>query len=704
MTHQLENSRTAELIDLIDANVDNQLGFDNLPLSIDGATGVLMASSIPIICGGETIHEQSEMVGHCYNAGNNNNQGNYEPLATLSVQRVRASSLLWSDNGVDRLWITGGIGAFGSPEEVHGSMALVSTELVSVSNHLASVSKGPHLPTPVGSHCIVKINDSSAILTGGNHWWTDWQRLDNVLLDTYFFTKTSLEGNGIWTIGPQLPCRMHDHTCGFLLDKVTSERLVVATGGQECKESTLLLHLDHNNHGLQWTYGPSLPRQMLMAANGITPTPDKTQFILVGGFTSFTDVFDHTALLSLSCSNSICLWTTMAQQLKIPRIRGVAMLVPSTFNVESPKTEACDILATSTTLMKRELLSKICIALIFDQYHSYTTALSKILLTSGMSDSNRQKEKSEVVQLINSDFHDCAEPGDYPIPVDSAVGGLFPDGTAMFCGGRDGRTFTSNVSDCFTPGNDNPLAVMLKPRSMAASVMWTHSGNEVLWITGGFSGNDPLNNAVSTEFVSIDPNVSAVFGPEMPFSRQKHCMIKVDDSTVIFTGGEQSTYWPVFEIKHLNDTHFFNSINGWTIGPQLLVEKNLHACGLFRDRTTCDVIAVVTGGADSITSARTNLLAVNELDPTTTSGPWIDGPLLPQGIIAPSGITTQDGKEFLVVGGHPADPYLDWTSHTSIYSMSCWNLLCIWSILDQQLTTFRSWGVALLVPEDYLCY
>ncbi len=333
-------------------------------------------------------------------------------------------------------------------------------------------------------------------------------------------------------------------------------------------------------------------------------------------------------------------------------------------------------------------------------------------MTTGRTGTDEYQQKSEMIDLLDVPDSTCVEVEDYPVFVDSAVGGLFSDGTPVFCGGLDVFEMIE-ISDCFTPGNVQPLASMLKPRSMAASVMWNHNGNEVLWITGGFGGHALLGELddsiflVSTEYVSIDPNVNSVSGPNMPVPLQKHCMIKVDESTVIFTGGEHGwTSWDESKPYIMLDTHFYTNKNGvheWTIGPQLPAKKASHACGLIQDQSSCDHIAVVTGGDNFFTSTTTNLLPVSEPDSATVGPPWLTGPLLPQGVASASGITTQDGKEFLVVGGHPADWEIDWTSHTSIYSMSCYNLLCFWTTMEQQLATVRSGGVAILVPENYPC-
>ena len=311
-----------------------------------------MENTTPLVCGGQEIIAPFQMIGECYTVGTEANQ---EPLATLSVPRRDSSTILWNDNGKETLWITGGITDFWSPQEVNGSMALVSTELVSISSPLADLRLGPELPAPVSAHCMVKLNDSSAILTGGNHWWTV-QQDSYSLLDTFFFTKTSVEGDGNWSLGPKLPCRMYDHVCGSIVDQDTKEQIAVVAGGQECFDTTLLLHLDDMEQNGDWTYGPYLPQPTLIGSDGIT-TPDMTQLILVGGLSDYNNVFAHKAMFSMSCASSDCAWTTMDIMLKIPRVRGLAILVPANYYVESLPTATCNFMPTASSSLACEFES-----------------------------------------------------------------------------------------------------------------------------------------------------------------------------------------------------------------------------------------------------------------------------------------------------------------------------------------------------------
>ncbi len=317
------HSRTAEVIDLSDPKAKTQLGLKNYPLSIDGATGDLMANGIPLICGGQELFEPYKMIGDCYSIGKNYQQ---EPFGSLSVPRKHASSLLWNVNDTDVLWITGG--------EANGSVALASTEFVSTQSMPAMASHpGPELPLAIGRHCMVKVSDSIAILTGGDRMSTVMPGPD-VLMETYFFTKTNRDGMGNWTSGPRLPCQKYYHACGLIKDSVTTKQKVVVAAGAECAHTTSFLNLDNNptTNSLQWTPGPYLPALMLIGPTGIT-TQDMGQFILVGGFTKFENLFGHNAFYSLSCANSDCHWTIMDQTLAISRYYGVAMLVPSDFRL-----------------------------------------------------------------------------------------------------------------------------------------------------------------------------------------------------------------------------------------------------------------------------------------------------------------------------------------------------------------------------------
>ena len=120
----------------------------------------------------------------------------------------------------------------------------------------------------------------------------------------------------------------------------------------------------------------------------------------------------------------------------------------------------------------------------------------------------------------------------FPFEIYSQTGGLISKNTIMICGGYHTPDFLTN---CYTLTDENGYfeqsASLHVPRLKSASVV-TKNG---LWITGGFHGWNENNTFLSsTEFVTP---TQALMGPEMPYAITGHCIIKIDESTVILTGG-----------------------------------------------------------------------------------------------------------------------------------------------------------------------
>ncbi len=321
-------------------------------------------------------------------------------------------------------------------------------------------------------------------------------------------------------------------------------------------------------------------------------------------------------------------------------------------------------------------------------------ALNKVLLSTGRLDSgNPGDTRSELIDLSSkSSAGEGMAVADYPIYVEASVGGLFSGNTPVFCGGYD---LNQNRAECYTPGNQQPLTSMSKPRDSAASVMLTVNGIEALWITGGLGVSQTVMD--STEYLSM---TGWIEGPDLPMPLYRHCMVKLDESTVILIGGS------TLDVTAITHTHvYYNGSESWTNGPPLLFGKDWHVCGLVKDQSWS--IVIVTGGGETDFAADvTQLLFISD-DPTNLDRQWTIGPNLPSAITGASGLVTQDEKQFLVVGGHSVKDfdnplsYMSQIPHKNIYSMSCCDMTCSWTTLDQQLATARSWTVAILVPENY---
>ncbi len=77
---------------------------------------------------------------------------------------------------------------------------------------------------------------------------------------------------------------------------------------------------------------------------------------------------------------------------------------------------------------------------------------------------------------------------------------------------------------------------------------------------------------------------------------------------------------------------------------------------------------------------------------------WQIGPNLEFELTSGKGVTTPDGKNFLIVGGQK-----DWATFLdTIYMLKCFEHFtdCSWNLMDQRLPRSRTSAVAMLIPES----
>ena len=104
---------------------------------------------------------------------------------------------------------------------------------------------------------------------------------------------------------------------------------------------------------------------------------------------------------------------------------------------------------------------------------------------------------------------------------------------------------------------------------------------EILWITGG------AFHQTSTELV--DPTLPfALPGPELPLPFDGHCMTKINDSTIVLTGGIGNEG----AMLMVDTTKDFEM----TFGPKMKTHRWLHGCAIIEVQNEIHVI--VAGGYD----------------------------------------------------------------------------------------------------------
>ncbi len=269
------------------------------------------------------------------------------------------------------------------------------------------------------------------------------------------------------------------------------------------------------------------------------------------------------------------------------------------------------------------------------------------------------------------------------MPLSFATGGFLNGNTPLVCGGKKSRI--GNYSDkCLSVGTGSsslPVVDMLTRRVAPASVVL--DDGQTLWITGGGSG--PYTWLNSTEYFSLTSRRSQ-WGPPLPIKVSRHCMVKLSPTRVMLIGGYERT------IDYEDRTWIYDfTTKKWTRGPSLLEGTSDLACGIFKDSETQEDIVVAGPGARpySYYTQSTQLWKVD-------SDQFVHGPPLHVSIHSANGITSADGKHFILIGGsgsHMEHLY-------SLYRLQCFNFECQWTKMEQELQVARMDAVVMLLPDN----
>jgi hypothetical protein len=222
------------------------------------------------------------------------------------------------------------------------------------------------------------------------------------------------------------------------------------------------------------------------------------------------------------------------------------------------------------------------------QYFFNILGLSKVLVTTGYDEGSN---KIEVIDLANST--NVCQPSvlaDYPLDAFEASGGLLNNNIALICGGSNPQypQYPQYLDECFaiTANAIEDSVKLTKPRSAAASVV---VNGTTLWITGGYV-QDLNYETKTTEFVQLNGSSP---GPDLPHKVGYHCLVSLNDSTVILIGGMQNGLY----LEDTNTFYYNNDNKTWTEGPSLINGRFWHSCALFKNPLNGNAeTVIVTGG------------------------------------------------------------------------------------------------------------
>ena len=175
-----KNGQKSEVIDLLNPNAICQFMTD-FPEQVTDATGGLIESTIPLICGGFSPFKGGWQIGNqkqCWYM-----IGEFSYAINLIHDRHFSSSVILNK---DVLWITGG----------NTPLSANSSEFVRLNG---PTEMGPVLPLNLNGHCMTKINDTHVIIIGGVN-----NKGQSIIVDVTNFEMT---------LGPRLSCERSYHAC-----------------------------------------------------------------------------------------------------------------------------------------------------------------------------------------------------------------------------------------------------------------------------------------------------------------------------------------------------------------------------------------------------------------------------------------------------------------------------------------------------------
>ena len=197
----------------------------------------------------------------------------------------------------------------------------------------------------------------------------------------------------------------------------------------------------------------------------------------------------------------------------------------------------------------------------------------------------------------------CTLQEDFPLEVYGAVGFNTPLGPA-YCGGKK----ENYNKQCFIFNSDHewiPWVDMTSPRVFAAAIQ---ANEHQTMILGGF-GPDFIN-LKSSELIELESSL----GPELQVTIYRHCILKINATFGLITGGLQDSSSSFSAATWYLDLQSFDI----TPGPRMQISRAAHGCATFH--LGSKTYGIVSGGYNGKTLDSTEVINMNEINPT-----WIFG-------------------------------------------------------------------------------
>lgn len=134
--------------------------------------------------------------------------------------------------------------------------------------------------------------------------------------------------------------------------------------------------------------------------------------------------------------------------------------------------------------------------------------------------------------------------------------------------------FNLFMNDGFKPVWKQASFTMLTKRFYAASVEFNKQINESSWLITGGEKHDSVGGTVKKlDSTELFQNSSFVSGPVLPHAVSMHCILKLNYTHAIMTGGRGTSS------RALKNIHLFSMDFVWGKLANMLVGRYGHACG-----------------------------------------------------------------------------------------------------------------------------
>ncbi len=227
----------------------------------------------------------------------------------MTARRLYSSAVVFPDGKT--LWVTGGEGGkeLKRSKRKKPTQMLQSSDLITIMpNGSLTVEKGPDLKARNKLHCIMLLNQTHALSTGG----VAGKSVKTWLFD--FKTKN-------WRSGPNLNSEKKNHVCGTV--QTPSGQIIAVVANRFPSTDSNIEFWRTWTWTNKWTIAKNLPKMRFAAA---VSSPKQNSLYLIGGCNSNHP--NTSNIYQLKCNETMCDYRDIDQRLKAPRCLTMAFLVP----------------------------------------------------------------------------------------------------------------------------------------------------------------------------------------------------------------------------------------------------------------------------------------------------------------------------------------------------------------------------------------